>query len=319
MWRLYLGPGRAAGARGPPRHGRPDPAGQRVVVRAAGIPGRADPAARRGRHPAHLPRRPGLRGQPGGHHRALARPERRRAGRRRSPTPCWTMAVERRAGDRGFLAWEYYDVADDPSAMRPGTSGMAQARVALVLADADRRHRRPALRRGGPRRAGGPHRGRRPAAACAAWSRWTPRRRPMPWYVERAYPGESPWKGAALNGFMVSITNLRGTAALLRLPTADPSPSPPPRPPRRRSGRPGRRHARPAPARPRHRRLEPTTACSPPDARGAPTWPTSTTTATTCACSPSSPSDYPGHGLRASGLPAGRATSIARAPTCPAR
>ena len=44
----------------------------------------------------------------------------------------------------------------------------------------------------------------------------------MPWYVERAYPGESPWKGAALNGFMVSITNLRATAALLRMPTADP-------------------------------------------------------------------------------------------------
>ena len=37
----------------------------------------------------------------------------------------------------------------------------------------------------------------------------------MMWYVERAYPGESPWKGAALNGFMVTLLNLRGTAALL--------------------------------------------------------------------------------------------------------
>ena len=39
---------------------------------------------------------------------------------------------------------------------------------------------------------------------------------PMMWYVERAYPGESPWKGAALNGFMVTLLNLRGTAALLQ-------------------------------------------------------------------------------------------------------
>jgi hypothetical protein len=38
---------------------------------------------------------------------------------------------------------------------------------------------------------------------------------PAPWYVERAYPGESPWKGAALNGFMVTLLNLRGTAAAL--------------------------------------------------------------------------------------------------------
>ena len=132
------------------------------------------------------------------------------------------MAVERRAGDRGFLAWEYYDVADDPSAVRPGTSGMAQARVALVLADAHRRT-------GDPRYAEG---------ALGALEALTvdvnqggvrsmvsvdPSQAPMPWYVERAYPGGSPWKGAALNGFMVSITNLRTTAALLRLPTADSS------------------------------------------------------------------------------------------------
>jgi hypothetical protein len=43
-----------------------------------------------------------------------------------------------------------------------------------------------------------------------------PGQAPMMWYPERAYPGESPWKGAALNGFMVTILNLRGTAALLR-------------------------------------------------------------------------------------------------------
>jgi hypothetical protein len=135
------------------------------------------------------------------------------------------MAVERRAGDRGFLAWEYYDVADDPSAVRPGTSGMAQARVALGLADAHRRT-------GDPRYAQG---------ALGAMAALTvdvgqggvrsmvsvdPSQTPLPWYVERAYPGESPWKGAALNGFMVSITNLRSAAALLRMPTADPSATP---------------------------------------------------------------------------------------------
>ena len=41
---------------------------------------------------------------------------------------------------------------------------------------------------------------------------------PAPWYVERAYPGESPWKGAALNGFMVTLLNLLGTAAALDRP-----------------------------------------------------------------------------------------------------
>ena len=38
---------------------------------------------------------------------------------------------------------------------------------------------------------------------------------PAPWYVERAYPGEDPWKGGALNGFMVTLLNLRGAAAIL--------------------------------------------------------------------------------------------------------
>ena len=38
----------------------------------------------------------------------------------------------------------------------------------------------------------------------------------MPWYVERAYPRANPWKGAALNGFMVTLLNLHATAPLLR-------------------------------------------------------------------------------------------------------
>ena len=139
--------------------------------------------------------------------------------------PLLEMAVQRRAGEREFLAWEYYDVADDPAAVRPGTSGMAQARVALILADAHRRTGDPRFARG----------------ALGALAALTvdvdrggvrsmvsvgPAQPPAPWYVERAYPGENPWKGAALNGFMVSITNLRGAAALLRSPTTDSASTP---------------------------------------------------------------------------------------------
>ena len=125
------------------------------------------------------------------------------------------MGVPRQAGERRFLAWEYYDVADDPSAIRPGVSGMAQARVALMFAHAE-------AQSGDPRFS---------AAAVGALAALTvdvggggarsmvstlPGQAPAMWFVERAYPGESPWKGAALNGFMVTILNLRGTAALLQ-------------------------------------------------------------------------------------------------------
>ncbi len=124
------------------------------------------------------------------------------------------MGVARAAGERRFLAWEYYDVADDPGAIRPGTSGMAQARVALLMAHATARTGDPRfeaaaldalsafvvpVNEGGVRTRVATGRGQEPA----------------PWYVERAYPGESPWKGAALNGFMVTLLNLRGTAAAL--------------------------------------------------------------------------------------------------------
>jgi D-glucuronyl C5-epimerase C-terminus len=125
------------------------------------------------------------------------------------------MAVPRRAGERRFLAWEYYDVAGDPTAIRPGVSAMAQARIALTFAHAE-------AETGDPRFS---------AAAVGALAALTvdvdgggartmvstaPDQTPMMWYPERAYPGESPWKGAALNGFMVTLLNLRGTGALLR-------------------------------------------------------------------------------------------------------
>jgi hypothetical protein len=124
------------------------------------------------------------------------------------------MGVPRRAGERRFLAWEYYDAAGDPEAIRPGISGMAQARVALLMAHAE-------AQSGDPRFS---------AAAVEALAALTvdvdaggarsmvavsAEQAPMMWFVERAYPGESPWKGAALNGFMVTILNLQGVAALL--------------------------------------------------------------------------------------------------------
>ena len=135
------------------------------------------------------------------------------------------MAVTRRAGERHFLAWEYYDVPGEPSAIRPGASGMAQARLALLMAHA-------ADDTGDPRFT------RMARGALAAFTvdvdrggvrsmvSVRPDQSPTPWYVERAYPGENPWTGAALNGFMVTLLNLRGAAALLaRVPGADPAAS----------------------------------------------------------------------------------------------
>jgi hypothetical protein len=125
------------------------------------------------------------------------------------------LAVARRAGDRTFWVWDYYDVGDDPAAVRPGVSGMAQARLAQLLAHAWHRTGEPRYARASlmalgafaaPVDEGG-------ATAEVAYPEGTPA---SPWYVERAYPGESPWKGAALNGFMVAILSLRATAADLR-------------------------------------------------------------------------------------------------------
>jgi hypothetical protein len=149
------------------------------------------------------------------------------------------LGVERRVGDREYLAWEYFDVGDDPGAVRPGLSGMAQGRMAELMATAYRRT-------GDARFAGAARR------ALAAFTvsvdeggvrsmvAHPPGRSPSPWYVERAYPGEDPWKGAALNGFMVAVLNLRGTSAQLSAAAAEqasaasaaaspdsPSPAPP--------------------------------------------------------------------------------------------
>ncbi len=124
------------------------------------------------------------------------------------------MGVARRAGERAFTVWEYYDVPGDAAAIRPGTSGMAQGRVALLMAHAQDR-------------TGDPRFARAALGALAALTVDVDRGgarsmvtteaapEPEPWYVERAYPGTDPWTGGALNGFMVTLLNLRGTGAVL--------------------------------------------------------------------------------------------------------
>jgi hypothetical protein len=120
------------------------------------------------------------------------------------------LGVYRHAGSRRFLLWEYYDVPDEPGVIRPGASGMAQGRMAQLLARA--------YYRTGNRRFATAARGALAAftvpvdqGGVQSMVRLTPRGAAMPWYVERAYPGESPWRGAALNGFMVTLLNLHAT------------------------------------------------------------------------------------------------------------
>lgn len=124
------------------------------------------------------------------------------------------LAIPRRVANRDLLVWEYYDIVGDPTAIRPGISGMAQGRVALVMANAfritgDGRFLDASARAlnaltvavdlGGAR----------------AMVRIGPAQDPAPWYVERANPGDNPWRGGALNGFMVTLLNLRGVGSAL--------------------------------------------------------------------------------------------------------
>lgn len=119
------------------------------------------------------------------------------------------FAVRLRARGHPFLVWEYYDVPDRPRLVRPGASGMAQGRIAQLMARAYHRTGRA----------------RYAQAAAGALAAFTvPVRRggvvsqvgpSSAWYVERAYPGEGRWKGAALNGFMVTLLNLEASAPYL--------------------------------------------------------------------------------------------------------
>jgi len=119
-----------------------------------------------------------------------------------------------RAGRR-TLSWEYFDVPGEPATIRPGVSGMAQARIAQLIAGAYNATGDPryAAAAGDAMAslavdvdAGG-------ARGMVAYPAGAP---PSPWYVERAYPGEAPWTGAALNGFMVAILELRIAERSLR-------------------------------------------------------------------------------------------------------
>jgi len=149
--------------------------------------------------------------------------------------PLLAMGVARSAGTRRYLAWEYYDVPDEPGAMVPGVSGMAQSRLAELLSNAYRRTgdarfvEAAGLALAGltvPVDRGG-------ALSMVRLDDWDAR---QPWFVERAYPGADPWKGAALNGFMVTLLSLRNAANRLNqvpdpMASATTSTAAPPSPP----------------------------------------------------------------------------------------
>jgi hypothetical protein len=124
------------------------------------------------------------------------------------------MLVERSHGGAEWAALEYFDVPGEPAAVRPGVSAMAQARAVSLFSRAWSVTRDPRFSVAAERAlraftvpvdAGGVlARVRDPGGGA-----------PGPWYPERAYPGEDPWKGSALNGFMVTLIELRRAAQSL--------------------------------------------------------------------------------------------------------
>jgi outer membrane biosynthesis protein TonB len=124
------------------------------------------------------------------------------------------MLVERVHDGREWAALEYFDVPGEPSTVRPGVSGMAQARAAALFSRAwsetrDQRFLEAARRVlrsfEVPVDDGGVLASVRDPGGGA----------PGTWYPERAYPGRDAWTGGALNGFMVSILELSRAAASL--------------------------------------------------------------------------------------------------------
>ena len=125
-------------------------------------------------------------------------------------------------GGRQTLNWEYYDVPGQPTAAQPGVSAMAQARIAQLLANAyrasgDARFATASAEAMASMAVDVAVGGSRSLVAYPKGSTVAP------WFVERAYPGEDPWKGAALNGFMVSLIELRSAERALRDPVAGPA------------------------------------------------------------------------------------------------
>ena len=119
------------------------------------------------------------------------------------------FAVRRHAAGRSFTVWEYYDVPDRPSLVLPGASGMAQGRIAQLMARAYHRTGEGKYARAA---AGALAAFNVPVSKGGVVSRVGPS---SPWYVERAFPGGGRWKGAALNGFMVTLLNLEAAAPYL--------------------------------------------------------------------------------------------------------
>lgn len=124
------------------------------------------------------------------------------------------MLVERTHDGREWAALEYFDVPGQPDAVRPGVSGMAQARAAALFSKAHATTGDPRFLQAAERvlrsfavpvDAGGVLAQVPDPAGGAAGT----------WYPERAYPGRPAWTGAALNGFMVTIIELRRAAASL--------------------------------------------------------------------------------------------------------
>lgn len=126
-------------------------------------------------------------------------------------------AVARTYGTTKWLAFEYFDDRERPTQFIPGTSGMAQARLAQVFSaawtrTADPRFAKLAFRtvafftvptsaEGGRALLPDPLNGRR-----------------LLWFPERVYPGDDPWKGAALNGFMAALVDLYSVWTRLGMP-----------------------------------------------------------------------------------------------------
>ena len=134
------------------------------------------------------------------------------------------MAVDRTIDKLPVWVWEYFDVADNRLQMRPGVSGMAQSRAALLFSQSYRQTGDPAYARAALKSLNA---FRVPVSRGGVESQVSigAKARTAPWYVERAYPGQSPWKGAALNGFMVSLLDLERVSEVLGRP-ALPSPVP---------------------------------------------------------------------------------------------
>ncbi|MFM8827980.1 MAG: D-glucuronyl C5-epimerase family protein, partial [Actinomycetota bacterium] len=124
------------------------------------------------------------------------------------------MLTERTHDGREWAALEYFDVPGDRSVVRPGVSGMGQARAVSLFAKAwaetgDPRHLTAAdrvLRSFEVPVDSGGVRASVPDPDGGA---------PGTWFPERAYPDQPAWTGAALNGFMVTLIELRRAEAAL--------------------------------------------------------------------------------------------------------